>query len=272
LPWDIERKMLGKGLVKRLKSQKWIDAMKYGDNPTQTWTRTKIQVDRAIDHLTLLADKAPDEKQEEIFNEKKFFKLFRSLLKPHDLRTEFETQPHLDGRRVTLAKTLVQLGTDVCVQQYRLIMKDTPDLAEPIISVLKQSAAICEDIAYRSELMERDMKAEKQAMVYLFEWGKIARSKYQRRLEQFILNELKEEGIQLESVIYKNSKNIQGTFKLAPFEEDPSWSFTLRLEDADLPTYAGFKVFDGNGDERASKMLVVKKDHDSISVYAKKKN
>jgi hypothetical protein len=158
------------------------------------------------------------------------------------------------------------------MQQYRLLMRDTPDLAEPIISVLKQSAAICEDIAYRSELIDRDMKAEKQAMVYLFEWSKIAGSKYQRRLEEFIVNELKVEYIELGDVIFKNSKNIQGTFRLTPFEEDPGWSFTLGLEDAALPTYADFKLIDENGYERASKKLVVKKDHDSIFVYAKKKN
>lgn len=80
------------------------------------------------------------------------------------------------------------------------------------------------------------MKAEKQAMVYLFEWSKIARSKYQRRLEEFIVDELKEEYIKLGPVIFKNSKNIQGTFRLpGPFEEEePNWSFTLGLEDADL--------------------------------------
>jgi len=196
----------------------------------------------------------------------------RSLLNPHDLRSEFDTQPLLDGRRVTLAKTLVKLGTDVCMQQYRLLMRDTTDLAEPIISVLKQSAAICEDIAYKTEFMERDMKAEKQAMAYLFEWSKIPQSKYQRRLEGLILDELNCDYMELGDVIFKNSKNIQGTFRLSPFEDDPSWSFTLELEDTALPTYADFIVIDGNGYERASKKLVVKKDQDSIFVYAKKKN
>src|SRR5437899_12349170 len=90
----------------------------------------------------------------------------------HDIETTFEGIS-LDARRTALAETLVMLGTEVCMQQYKLLMKDTPYLAEPTMSHLRQSAAICRDIAYRSELTERDMEAEQQEIVYLFEWNKI---------------------------------------------------------------------------------------------------
>ena len=117
------------------------------------------------------------------------------------------------------------------------------------------------------------MEAEKEAMIYLFEWNKIATSKHKRRFTEFIRKEVKED-IELGPIkLSKNGKNVQGTFLLPPFDpETPSWSFTLELDDATSPTNASFKVFDENGNERASKNLMVKKDHDSIFVYAKKKN
>ncbi|MGC2572782.1 MAG: hypothetical protein WA364_14820, partial [Candidatus Nitrosopolaris sp.] len=108
---------------KKLSSHDWVDVMKHDSNPTQTWTRTKIKANRAIDHLILLANKLPEEKQGEIFDETKVFRLIKSILfqnwenwkpTPDDFQAdlEFETRPKFHGRNTNLAKTLVRIGTD----------------------------------------------------------------------------------------------------------------------------------------------------------------
>jgi hypothetical protein len=267
------QEMLGNALQKRLSTQNWVDIMKRDSNPTQRWHRIRKMANRAINHLILLGEKMPDEKQEEIFDDKKIFRLMRSILWKHDIddiETTFEGIS-LDARRTALAKTLVMLGTEVCIQQYKLLMKDTPNLAEPTISHLRQSAAICRDIAYRSELTERDMEAEKEGIDYLFEWNKIPTTNYTRRFAEFIRKEVKFVSIELGPIkLSEDGKNIMGTFRESPFESEPSSPFIVGLNDD--KTTATFRAFDENGNERVRKNLMVKQEYDSIVVYAKKKN
>ncbi|MGA9152367.1 MAG: hypothetical protein WBZ36_17465, partial [Candidatus Nitrosopolaris sp.] len=100
----------------------------------------------------------------------------------------------------------------------------------------------------------------------------IATSKHKRRFTEFIRKEVKED-IELGPInLSKNGKNIQGTFLLPPFDPECTWSFIFELHDATPPINADFKVFDENGNERASKNLMVKKDYGGIFLYTKKKN
>ena len=264
--------MLGKPFRKRLLAQNWLNFMRQESNPTQTWHRIRDKANRAISDLILLGEKLPDEKQREIFNEKNVFGLMRSIIWKHDIDDiEKRLEGSYDARRTALAKLLVMLGTGVCVDQYKLLMKDTPNLGEPTISQLNQSAAICSDIAYRSELMARDIEAEQQEIVYLFEWNKILTTNYTRRFAEFIRKEVKFVSIELGPIkLSKDGKNIMGTFRESPFESEPSWSFIMNLNAA--KTTATFRAFDENGNEVARKNLMIRREHDSIIGYAKKKN
>jgi hypothetical protein len=86
-----------------------------------------------------------------------------------------------------------------------------------------------------------------------------------------IIQEVKFVNIELGPIkLTKSGKNIRGTFTESPFESEPSWSFILELDDA--KTDATFRAFDENGNERSRKNLMVKQEHNSIVVYAKKKN
>jgi hypothetical protein len=246
--------------------------MRQESNPTQTWHRIRDKANTMINDLMLLGEKLPDEKQREIFNEKNIFGLMRSIIWKHDIDDiEKRLEGAYDARRTALAELLVVLGTGVCIEQYKLLMKDTPNLGEPTISHLSQSIAICRDIAYRSELMARDIEAEQQEIVYLFEWNKILTTNYTRRFAEFIRKEVKFVSIELGPIkLSKDGKNIMGTFRETPFESEPSWPFMMELNDTN--TTATFRAFDENGNERARKNLMVKHEHDSIVVYAKKKN
>lgn len=150
-------------------------------------------------------------------------------------------------------------------------MYDTPDLSKPVTSTLYQSIAVCRDIAYRTELLERDMEAEKQGMIYLFEWNKIARTKYTRRFAGFVMEQVKFDDIDLGPIkLSKDRKSIRGTFKESSFESEFRCSFIIKLDDAKPTTI--FRAFDENGNDLCSKILFVRQEHDSIVVYAKDKN
>jgi hypothetical protein len=224
-----------------------------------------------INDLILLGEKLPDEKQREIFNDKNIFRLMRSIIRKHDIEDIERVDGRFDARRTSLAATLVMLGTLVCIEQYELLMKDTPNLGKPTISHLNQSVGICRDIAYRSEFMERDMEAERRGIVYLFEWNKISTTNYTKRFLEFIRKAVKFVSLELGPIeLSKDGKSISGTFKEIPCELEPSWPFIIALNDA--KTTATFQAFDQNGNERARKNLIVKQEHDRIVVYAKKKN
>jgi len=258
--------LLDKNQRKRLSRQEWADIIKQDSNSSQAWQRIRDKANTVINDLILLSTKLPEEKQREIFHDKNIHKLMRSVVSRPD-KIDIE---QFNARRTSLAATLVWLGTLVCISQYRFLMQDTPDLGKAAISALDQSVAICRDIAYRTELMERDMEAEKQEMVYLFEWNKISTTKYTRRFAEFIRKEVKYGLIDLGPIELSKRKNIRGTFKETPFESEPSWSFIIELNDA--KTTASFRVFDEDGNERARKILMVRKEYDDIVVYAKKKN
>ena len=73
--------MLGKHLTKKLLEQNWEKAMKHDGNPTQTWSRTRSKADRALNHLKILADTLPDEKQDMIFSVESICTLLDSILR-----------------------------------------------------------------------------------------------------------------------------------------------------------------------------------------------
>ena len=69
--------MLRKDIKRRINSQKWENH----SNKNQMFKRIKEQTDSAISDLTLLAEKLPEDRLEEIFTEEKLEKFFQSLMK-----------------------------------------------------------------------------------------------------------------------------------------------------------------------------------------------
>ncbi len=259
--------MFHKNLRKRFLEQNWVDIMKHESNSTQFARRIRDQANAAINDLIILSSKLPEEKLQEIFHNKNIDRLIKSVVSRH----VSEDNGRSDARRISLAATLVSLGALECISKYSSLMYDTPHLGKPVISTLYQSVAICRDIAYRTELLERDMEAGKQGMIYLFDWNKIARTKYTSRFAGFVMEQVKFGAIDLGPIkLSKDRKSIRGTFKESPFESEFRCSFIIRLDDA-KPT-ASFRAFDKNGNELCRKILFVRQEHDSIVVYAKEKN
>ena len=59
--------MLKKHMRKKILEHDWLEIEKQESNPTQTWHRLRDMTIRAINDLTLLAQKLPEDKQKEIF-------------------------------------------------------------------------------------------------------------------------------------------------------------------------------------------------------------
>jgi hypothetical protein len=71
--------MLRKDTKKRIQSRKWENH----SNKNQMFKRIKDQTDDAITDLTLIAEKLPEDRLEQIFTEKKLEPFFRALMKIH---------------------------------------------------------------------------------------------------------------------------------------------------------------------------------------------
>lgn len=71
--------MLRMSIRKRIKSQKWENH----SNKNQMFKRIKEQTDDAISDLTLIAEKLPEDRLEQIFTEEKLQPLFQALMKIH---------------------------------------------------------------------------------------------------------------------------------------------------------------------------------------------
>jgi hypothetical protein len=172
--------MLGKELRKKLNERKWADIIRKDSNPTQTWHRLRKQANLALNDLALLARKLPDDKQDEIFDDKiKGF--IESILVTDRIRDESINDPYFDTpvsnnlgyRRTKLAALVVKECIDLCVFQYKQLFRDTPSLNKPIVEHLERSKSMCDDISYKLNLTMLELKSREDEITYLFEWNKI---------------------------------------------------------------------------------------------------
>ncbi len=93
-------------------------------NPSQTWLRLRARVRVAIDDLKLLAQKLPDDKQEQVFSYEMFYDLISCLLGNEHVTRSFPKSQlltktplssltrdeNLDPRRTMLALAFVTHG------------------------------------------------------------------------------------------------------------------------------------------------------------------
>src|SRR5215210_4991305 len=96
---------------RQLNEQNWLSIIEEDSNATQTWKRLRDKAIIAINDLKLLAEKLPDDKQEEIFNKLAIDKLVNSILFP--LRKDFDYDEY-DSRRTGLAALLAEKGIRKC--------------------------------------------------------------------------------------------------------------------------------------------------------------
>ena len=182
--------MLGKETRKKLTEQNWIDFIKQDSNPSQAWHRIRVKAHRALDDLTLLARKLPDDKQQEIFDNK-IRDLFSAILgTPDDYISRTWNIPNLqspatDYRRTRLVAVLVNVALNWCIFQHRSLFTETPEQSKLTIEQLERSKKICDELAYKLHMTKLEDDAREENLFYLFEWHKI-KGEHKGRFQEFL--------------------------------------------------------------------------------------
>jgi hypothetical protein len=121
--------------------------------------------------LALLATRIPIEKQDSIFSKASMENLIKCIFRgTYNFRERKDAR--FEGRVAQLAALLVQLGTQECIEQYRSKVEPNDTLNEPIISHLKRTQEICDEIALKIYLPYVKSTVDK-GLDYLFNWDRI---------------------------------------------------------------------------------------------------
>jgi hypothetical protein len=264
---------------KKILEHDWLEIEKQESNPTQTWHRLRQMTIRAIDDLTLLAEKLPEDKQKEIFTHSRIKGLITELLYGGRART-YSKPDTSTPRRAQLAAMLVGEGAGLNSRQFNLLNRDTPSLVEPTNNHLRQAVRICNDISRKLELIRIDEEAEQNEINYLFSWGRMW-SIEKHRLEEFIFNETGEDIIEipLSRPITWDEKKFECTFsafeKGAESLDSEINVRTISITMNDTNTQAEVLIFDSNQNIIYKKELLVKPAEDDINdfnLYMKQQN
>lgn len=150
--------MLNFSLRKRIKEQKWLDIMKKDSNPTQKWIRLRDRANSAISDLKLLADRLPDNRQQEIFDYAKIKALVSTILRqPVWLDSN---QDKFDARRTRLAAILAEESLKKCIDQYKNKIEKSDIFNKQNISLLENAISLCKEIAIRIQWLETESKTK----------------------------------------------------------------------------------------------------------------
>jgi|SRR5215217_1907072 len=206
----------------------------------------------------ILAEKLPNDKQEEIFNIHNIDKLTNSILFP--LRKDFDYDED-DSRRTRLAAILAKKGIRKCISQYSKITR--PQLSEDLITSLRKSISKCNDIALQIELRKVESRNVKSR--YLFDWNKVRGSDGDNELKEFLKDEYNQDWV--EDAQIERSPDSK-TIYINPTTTNNSNSISIRL--ADDKTNATLLIFDADGNEILNRKLIVKDNDGKTSIYYKR--
>lgn len=265
--------MLGNSIRSRISERNWLDVEKKESNPYQFWHRIRSQANTAISDLVLLANKLPEDKQEEIFSYNNVKKLIESIL-PKNLTSGDESS---DVRSIQLAALFVEEGLKVCKEKYESLLSETPPLTEPTIDRLHETNRICKEIAYAVDLQQRKFVRKEEELHYLFNWTRIPGSD-NSKLIRFIKDEFGEFDVKWIKAINKKNGGDTIFFSYRNFPDDPH-VFYIKLDKARGSAVAYNYDPDDEEDEdevenkdKVQRTLAVKSQYDNIYVYSHKKS
>lgn len=127
----------------------------------------------AINDLSLIAHKLPENIVSEIFTYDRVKKLMESILSSENSPDHLDTvsSSDMNSRRTYLAALLVEEGIKICIEKYVAQNRETPILTEATVGQLKQAIKICNEIAYMVDLPTR--RESENDLEYLFNWSRV---------------------------------------------------------------------------------------------------
>jgi hypothetical protein len=250
----------------------WLAIIRNERNPTQFWQRIRSQVDRAIDQLSLLAKKLPDDKQEQVFGYYNLKRLIISLLNKDNYADSVDETS--DTRRTQLAALLVEEGIKLCIKKYELLLSETPALTGPTIEHLNKAIDICKDIAYKIDLNQRIFLEKEGKLTYLFDWNRIPGNDNNKLIE-FIKDEFGEFDAKLIKAINKQDGGNTIFFSYREPSKPPH-VFYIKLEARERAVAYNYDPDDEENEsevehkDKVQRNLVVKSQYDNLYVYNEK--
>jgi hypothetical protein len=252
--------LLSKTTRKHLMEYNWDYAEKKDSNPSQTRSRLRNNLKTVLNELVLIADKLPEKELNEIFASKSLEPFVRSLIDP------LIAQKLLDPRRTRLSAMMIEICVHFCIRQIEFFMDETPNFKEPIVSRLRESIEISNDLANKIELDELRSKGNKENLVYLFNWSE-ALKRDKARVDDFISRRLDLFPCGLESLTrsrYRNS--LMCRIGLDGVEDGRSLEFKI-----DRKNETGVAIlFDENHNETRRVKLMIKEGNNETYIYMKK--
>jgi hypothetical protein len=255
--------MLDKQTRKKLLEREWPEIKLQESNPTQTLVRLRNIAIKAINDLTLVAQKLPEDTQKEIFTPSRIDGLIQNIFYKGNLyHFQGHHQDIFDPRRAELAALLVERGVHLNSVQYRMLNKDTLSLVEPTINHLEQSVSICKDIARKLELKKIEEEAEQMELVYLFSWKKMLLQEKGRLMEFIYKKTRQEDPIEIiwNTIKRTNDKKIECSFgvNFGPEEQPDTIYGTISIVMNDTKTAAEVRILDSIDNITHQDELVVK--------------
>lgn len=183
--------MLSKKVRKRLIEQNWDYVKTHDSNPSQTAKRIRDKANTLLRDLALLSNKMPDEMLQDVFTDRNIDGLILRLLKfnPPWIGMPIGRIRNLDSWRTQLSTSLVEKCICFLINQYELLEDETPAFVETNVKLLRQTIALCNEIASGVELRELKSKGTNTELSYLFNWNKIPGSD-EKRLGSFMEEEI----------------------------------------------------------------------------------
>jgi hypothetical protein len=162
----------------------WDKLLKADSNPSQARRRIVENYTRAINDLTLLAAKLPNEEFNKIFNENTIKSFVESLLFKGERIKKNEIL--ID---VELSAIIASVAVKACKDGYNSINKDSPNIAETVIEYLDRTIAICGEIGYKIFLENIEKEQRQKNKQYICRIEEVMKKDKLRFLE-YASNEL----------------------------------------------------------------------------------
>jgi hypothetical protein len=204
----------------------------------------------------------PSDKQDEIFNKNTIRGLVESII---SIGNYDDSRIALDSRKASLAAVLAETGIKLCILQYEILQKGTPSLSQPTIIQLRNSIGICNEIAYKLDLLRLEERGTSKNLQYLFDWNKIPGNDVYRIIE--LLKKIMNTEILDLTEIKKvdRNKSIECLFDI-----NGGWPY-VAIFDLKIDT-VGLLIWEKEGDLREIKDFIVENEKDHIYIYEKSPN
>jgi len=248
----------------QLKKHNWLHIEKEISNPSQKLKRIRDLSITGINDLALIAEKTPEDLQDEIFTTRKVEPLIDRVLKLKFSLSHLPSVNRLDTRRTQLSSMLVSKSIMFLKLQYEFLEHDTPELANIILKQLSQAEKISNEIANKVELLNIRNVANKSKLEYLFNWKKVTEK--DERLWSFLYGEL---GVPFAiENIHRSPNDRTLRFKLVSEFGDVFSTVTVAISGEDEKAMLVIE----NNSIKIERKLIIRREKDELYVFRKNNN